>query len=204
MLQARKKKKETKPCKHCKQDFVPYNSLQKVCGPKCAIAIVEEENAARALRLARKRTREDKERIKTYSQLVQEAEAEARRYARIRDKDKPCPSCLRHDHELPDVYNGGKWDGGHFMGKGAHPELRFHPFNIFAQCKSCNSGQKYRKSKEKSVSEQFEATLREWIGDRMVDYLTGPQQAQNWTHDDLREIKAYYREQIKLLKQEFQ
>lgn len=199
--------KEPKPrkCRICKEEYIPYNSLQKVCGVKCAKQLADKENERKARKQAqieRKETRERKEALKNYSQLVQEAEREARKYARLRDIDQPCPSCGRYDHEIPNSFNGGKWDGGHFMGKGAYPELRLHPLNIFRQCKSCNSGHKYRKSKEKSVSEQFEETLRARIGDRMVNYLKGPQQSQNWTREDLRDIRQWYKEQIKLLRSE--
>jgi len=194
-----------KKCAICKKEYTPKNSLQKVCSPKCAYQWVGKDNERKARKQAqvqRKRYREDKERIKTKPKLTQEAEKEARLYARLRDKDQPCISCGRWDWEIEDTFSGGKWDGGHFRGKGACPELRFHPLNIHKQCKSCNGGSGKFAKKNETVAKQYEENLRARIGDKMVDWLKGPHDQQNLIHDELREIKAYYKEQIKLLRSE--
>ena len=33
-----------KRCKVCKERFIPWNSLQAVCGPSCALALVMAKN----------------------------------------------------------------------------------------------------------------------------------------------------------------
>lgn len=184
-------------CKVCKEEYQKWTSTQKACSPKCAIELVQ---AARA-KERRKDTRKRKQALKTLSDWLREAQTACNAYIRERDRGLPCISCGRYDHEILERFTGGKWDAGHFKTRGAHTDLRFHPMNIHKQCKSCNGGSgKYTKKKH-TVSKQYKENIIKRIGQDMVDWLEGPHEAQNLIIDDAKEIKAYYREQLKVLKQ---
>jgi len=203
--QKRKKKK----CPECKELYLPVRSFQPCCNEfKCQKAYLakdRDKKVAKGLKMAqkeqRKDTRERKRKLMTKKQWIPKAEYQARKYARVRDKDEPCISCGKHDHEIEDVFVGGKWDGGHFRSKGAETALRFHPDNIHKQCKSCNGGSGKFARKNETVQQKYEANLRKKIGDKIVDYLKTDQMTQNWTIEDLQDIEQYYKEQTKLLEE---
>ena len=173
-----------------------WSTLQRTCSPKCAIEYTRQQEKKKH----RKAKREWKQANKTKPQLTKDAQDNAfNPFIRKRDHDKPCISCGRNDHEIPDIYTGGKWDCGHFLSVGSHPELRFHPYNAHRQCKSCNGGSGKYARKNHTVSTEYKERLIKRIGADMVEWLEGPQETQNWTHEDLRDIKQYYREKIREL-----
>ena len=171
-------------CKACKTKFEPqYNTIQPTCSIKCAIDYANDKN----LKERRKDTRKRKQALKTRSDWLREAEMACNAYIVYRDRNDPCISC---GTMKPDI----QYAAGHYKTKGAHPELRFHPMNIHKQCnKNCNlhlSG---------NIS-NYRPKLIEKIGISQVEWLEGPQQPQNWTIEDAKEIKQYYKEQLKYLK----
>ena len=179
-----------KKCRVCGEEYTPYSSLQKVCGPKCSIEYVNKDKARKALKQAqiqRKRHREDKERIKTRAQWLKEAQAEFNKYVRLRDEKLPCISCGRH--------HDGQYHAGHYLSTGSSPELRYHPFNNNKQCAPCNNHLS-------GNIVHYRPRLIEKIGLENVEWLEGQHQAQKWTIDEIKEIKQYYKEQIKHIRGE--
>lgn len=162
-----------KKCKNCNELFTPHNSLQKACSVKCAIELTKNQNRKEF----KQETRKLKEKIKTRSDWMREAQHQFNRYVRLRDSDMPCISCGRH-HE-------GQYHAGHYRTVKAHPEIRFNELNCHKQCQPCNahlSGNliEYRKS------------LRIKIGDDLLEYLEGPHEAKKYTIEELKEIKQLY------------
>lgn len=184
-----------KKCRTCKTKFQPFSSLATACSPKCAIVQAKEAEEKKA----RKRLKEGREKLKTARDYMPKAQKVCNAYIRERDKNEPCISCGRYDHEIQDVFVGGKWDAGHYKSRGAYPELRFHPLNIHKQCKSCNGGSNKYAKKSRTVSEGYKERIIKKIGQEMVDWLGG-YHPQNWITEDVKEIEAYYREQLKILK----
>lgn len=189
-----------KLCKVCHGEFKPFRSTQVVCGRFCAVKFAQNQSRAKDDKLAKaakaQRAKENKaklEAMKTKPQLTKEAEREVRRYVRARDFNQPCISCGKEDHEIPDTFRGGKWDAGHYLGKGAYPELRFEPLNIHRQCKSCNGGGGKFKHKERTVSKKYRDGLIQRIGIDRVLWLEGPHKMPHHNHDELRRIRDHYR-----------
>ena len=197
-MQTEERKK--KRCKSCKAEYSPMKTTQQACSPLCAIELVREKEKAKREKAYRAETKRRKQALKTKSEWLSEAQAVCNRFIRMRDRDEPCISCGRYDFEIRERYTGGKWDAGHFKTRGAYPELRFHPANIHKQCKSCNGGSGKYVKKNKTVSIEYKERLIERISHEMVEYLEGPQEAQHWTIDDIKEIKAYYAELVKIMK----
>lgn len=189
-------------CKQCKQ-FIPVDKGVKIntgffCSIESAMVYAREKaskkklaDQAKADRDERAELKKRKESIKTKPELTREAQRAFNRFIRLRDCDKACISCGRSESEV-EIFTGGKWDCGHFLGVGARPELRFEPKNAYRQCKSCNGGSGKYAKKSSTVAEEYERRLRERVGDDTVDWLKGPHPAANHTHDDLRAIKAKY------------
>jgi hypothetical protein len=137
----------------------------------------------------RKRERQDdkitRDRLKSRSEWMREAQSVFNAYIRARDISRPCISCGRH-HQ-------GQIHAGHYLSVGARPELRFEPLNAWSQCAPCNtylSGNAvlYRQS-----------LVRE-IGLEMVEWLEGHHPPKKYTIADLQAIKKDYAERTRLLR----
>lgn len=186
------KKIKLKKCKICKAEFEPFNSIQAWCSPKCGYELSQkklEAKSKRAEQSFRKETRKRKEALKSKSDWLNDAQKACNAYIRERDKGKGCISCGT-------TKTGIQYCAGHFKTRGGHPELRFHPMNIFLQCnKRCNlelSG---------NIAE-YRPRLIDRIGIKNVEWLEGKHEIQHLSIPEIKEISAYYKEQTKLLKQE--
>jgi hypothetical protein len=190
---------ESKACRHCGAEFRPWSSTQTVCGRVCAQRMVKAEKvagkaAAKAERAADKVKREDQ---KPLRKLVAEAQAAFNPFIRERDKDLPCVSCGETN---PPMTSGGQWDAGHYLTRGAHPELRFDEDNVHKQCKSCNGGSEKNGAKALTVSARFREELLRRIGPERLERLEGPHEVTKLDRDVLRQIKVVYRAKLRTLK----
>jgi len=190
--QAQKTTKQ-KRCRACKKLFTPSKPMQVVCSPyPCALDYAKTKQAKREqAKRRRAETRQAKQAMKTKPVLLKEAQGAFNEYIRTRDATQPCISCGAVN--LSQKLTGGAWDCGHFLGVGAHPELRFEPMNAHKQCKHCNrdlSGNygNYRKR------------LIERIGLAQVEWLEGPHKMPNYTRGELAEIRDRFRRMTRELK----
>ncbi len=172
----------TKPksCKICKVKFTPTRPLQSVCGVNCAwehSKIVKEK-------AARLETREARVRLKTKSEWLKEAQTVFNQFIRLRDKDLPCISCQR--------FHTGQYHSGHYRSVGAHPELRFDELNVHKQCSACNN---YLSG---NIVE-YRINLIIKIGLDAVNYLEGKHEPKRYTIEDIKTLKAIYKEKVKAL-----
>lgn len=197
-----------KSCKVCGTSFIPKNSLQKVCSTACALVLAKKVTAKKEriqqekqAKLERKRTRLRKESLKTKPQLTKEAQTAFNAYIRERDKGLPCISCNRSEVEIEQGFKvGGYWDAGHYLSRGAYPELRFNEDNCHRQCKSCNGGSGQHSRKELTVQKAYRINLIEKIGIEAVKALEVWNKPANYTHEELRMIKQRYKAKLKQLK----
>jgi hypothetical protein len=190
------KEVKQKTCKACGGKFRPtFNSTQVVCSPKCALAHapVNHDKARKAIdQRERREIQVRKEKLKSRSEYIREAQVLFNEYIRLRDQHLPCISCdsLPSDHDL---ITGSRWDAGHYRSVGACPELRFEPLNVHRQCVKCN-----RNLSGNSI--EYRIRLVQRIGADQMTWLEGPHQARKYTIEDLKAIKADYRMKIKGLK----
>lgn len=155
--------------------------MQVCCSLECAYIY------AKGLRVKKEReeTKIAKEKIKSRSEHLKEAQAIFNRFVRERDILEPCISCGRH--------HKGQYHAGHYRSVGACPELRFEEKNVYKQCSVCNnylSGNiiEYRKK------------LVDKYGIGLVEWLEGNHEAKHYSIPDLIEIKKLYRDKLKGLK----
>lgn len=173
-------------CKVCGNEYEKFNSTQKVCGPKCALECGRTASQKAAKKRLRKETKEGREKLKTRSDHAKDTQTDCNKYIRLRDKDDGCISC-----DKPAGWNG-QWHASHYRSSGNCSPLRFHPMNIHKACSECNN------FKSGNLSE-YRISLIKKIGLENVEWLESQNRAYTWEIDDLKEIRKYYKEKIKLL-----
>lgn len=173
-----------KTCRECKNKFTPLKPLQYVCSPACAYKRVTKQRQKAEKQRERREHKEAKERIKTKSDWLREAQSAFNKYIRERDKEQPCISCGR--------FHDGQYHAGHYRTVGAHPELRFCEDNCHKQCAPCNN------HKSGNIVE-YRINLSERIGEDRLKWLEGPHAMPNWTIDDIKAIKEQYKQMLKEL-----
>lgn len=179
-----KKKKaiKEKQCCICAFRFIPRATTQKVCSPNCAIKL----NNRKKQKAYDAETRRLKKTIKTRGDYASEAQTSINRYVRARDVKDPCISCRR--------FHTGRYDAGHFLPVGSHPELRFNLWNINKQCHwNCNINRGGNQV-------LYRVALVKKIGIVKVEWLEGPHKAKKYVIDDLIRIKKIFDKKFKRLK----
>ena len=204
--------KKPRTCRVCRQVFQPYKIMQQVCGPDCAIKQAQAKRT-KADRIAgiedRKTVKARLQDLKTpkqkRSELIQETEKAVRDRRRTEElkKGSGCISCGRSQQEVVGTDGwkpGGAFDAGHYLGKGARPNLRLTPDNIWLQCKSCNAGSSKYARKGATVSKQFRENLIKEIGLDRVEELDADDKARHWTDEELIEIRDTNKKLLKELR----
>jgi len=191
------KKPRPKKCKNpaCGISFPPQRLGQAVCSPKCGLAIKDVNQAKARKSLAQVERREikvRKEKLKSRADHLREAQAAVNEFVRLRDAHLPCISCDSTPNDN-DLMTGSRWDAGHYRSVGACPELRFEPLNIHRQCVKCN-----RNLSGNAVEYRIRLVLR--IGADKVAWLEGLHPACKYTVEEIKAIKAEYREKSRELK----
>ena len=180
-----------KKCKICGDEFVPQRTTQSVCDWKCALDL----QAVKAEKKAKKEIREQKQKLKTKTEYLQEATQSFCRYVRQRDIHEPCISCGR--------MHQGQWHAGHYRTTKAAPSLRIPDpadpvqsrlaeANCWKQCQPCNT----------SLSGNiilYRQALVEKIGEEMVQAIESYNESKRWTVEQLQEIKKYYNKKYREL-----
>lgn len=162
---------------------------------KAREARAAEKKAYKAAQNARK------EAIKTRSEWMKDAQKAFNAFIRERDRDLPC-ACCGEWGKGEDWQPGGKWDAGHFLGRGAYPELRFVEINCHKQLKSCNAGSSKYARKGRTVAANYRERLINKIGLDQVEWLEGPHKEKKYTIDQLKSIKSEYEAKLKELKRQ--
>ncbi len=178
-------------CKQCRKELKPAAQCDDIiekkgyCGPSCLIANTKAKQAEKQAKAKRKEIRQAKERLKTRSDWMKEAQQAFNAYIRARDAGKPCISCGSIPNDS-DLLTGSRIDAGHYRSVGACPELRFEEMNCHAQCVRCN-----RDLSGNAV--EYRIRLIKRIGQDKVDWLETQHDPKKYTIDDLKEIRDQYR-----------
>lgn len=175
----RHKPPKPKECPICEQEYIPRNSLQKVCySITCARQFAknaEAEKVAKAERLAWRKRKADIKPLKHWEDLTQRAVND---YIRERDKDLPCISC--------GTWQTVQWEAGHYRTRKSAPQIRYNEDNIAKQCHRCNvelSGNQ----------QQYRINLVAKIGEQRVLALDHDNTIHRYTREELEALRAHYR-----------
>jgi hypothetical protein len=160
-------------CRACQKPFLRFRTTQAVCGPRCATKVVKADKRKEA-----EETRARRVALKSRRDWLEDAQKAVNAYVRARDRGIECVSC------------GTPWtdtaQAGHYLSRGARPELRFELDNIHGQCVRCNmhlSGNLLN----------YRIGLIARIGLERVEALEGPHPPAKWSVGELKTIRDAYR-----------
>ncbi|WP_239493828.1 recombination protein NinG [Aggregatibacter kilianii] len=182
------KKLKPKKCKSCGMEFIPQNSLQKVCSTKCAIDLARQNAQKERDKAEKKKLSERKARLRDEDRgyWLKAVQREVNKYIRLRDKGLSCIAC------------GAPWkpsfQASHFIPQGRSSFLRFHEDNIHSGCIRCNlfvGGGNIHGYRPRLVDK---------IGCEAVEWLEDNQsRIKKWEISELKEMLKVYRAKIKEL-----
>jgi hypothetical protein len=158
------------------------------CSPACALLVAVEKRE----KAERKDIAVRKQAIKTRSDWLKEAQIAFNAYIRARDGGRGCICCGK-PLRAHDSLNGHNVDAGHYRSVGSAPHLRFDENNCHAQLVNCN-----RYGSGRAVD--YRIGLIQRIGLVKVEALEADQEPCKWTIEELKAIKALYKEKLKALK----
>jgi hypothetical protein len=170
----------------CGNKFTPKNSLHKAC---CLEGSIEVAKTARKrletkqAKVQRQEVRKAKERLKSRSDWIKDAQKAFNAYIRARDASLPCISCGSFT---------GKINAGHYRSTAAAPHLRFDPANVHKQCEKCNS---YLSGN----LVEYRINLIKKIGLQAVERLESDQTPRKWGVEELKSIRNEYRLKLKMI-----
>jgi hypothetical protein len=199
-MPAKSPKPKLHKCRVCHEPFAKSRAIQPTCEKfECKVTHGEKvaaKSAAKrvleAKRAAAANIKTRKEAIKRRPDLLSEAQTAFNAYIRARDilAGHPCICCGKpFEPQKP----GGSIDAGHYLSRGSSCHLRFDERNVHAQRKNCNRP-------GGTTRAAFRAGMEARIGLEALEALEADQASREWTADDLRAIRALYRDKLKELK----
>jgi len=118
-----KKPLKVKKCKNCLCAFQPFNPLQYICCPSCAV-IYNKKLEAKKIDV---KVKEMKDGLKGLKEYKKDLEVEINTIVRLIDKGCDCISC-----------NSKGNSAGHFHSVAANGSIRYNLHNLHLQEYSCN------------------------------------------------------------------
>jgi len=169
-----------KRCKSCREQFTPFNTLQKYCLKDECVKVFVAEVKEKEWKKAKARRKKELMTVQDYLKIAQQV---FNTFIRKRDQGKPCISCGK---KLV-----GKFDAGHYYNANNHWAVRFDEQNVHGQCVECNQHKhgnliEYGIRLEKLIGEDEFTILREKA-----------YQLRKFTREELKEIIAYYKAKTK-------
>ncbi|EMM0378126.1 recombination protein NinG [Pluralibacter gergoviae] len=189
-------KKPQRRCKICRAKFTPNFENQRWCCPEhgSQFALQElEKSRAKKRKSAEKKQRaawrEKKAAVKPLNHwigMTQRAVNDWRREMLL-VAGYGCISC--------GTTTAIAWHAGHYRTTAAAPQLRFNPDNIWLQCSACNV------HKSGNI-EAYRANLIRQIGEERVQALENNNETHRYTREELADIRAKARADLRALKQQ--
>jgi hypothetical protein len=189
-------------CAYCKAHFEPERQSQ-IVHVECVEAYVEAQAEKRArveakaalmaAKVDRAEDRKKRDQDKDVYDLIAEADKAFGAFIRERDRQAGHP-CISSGRPLK-WSAGNQVDAGHYRSKGAASHLRYNEDNCHAQSKKDN-----RYGAGQAV--EYRIKLIQRIGLERVEALESDNAVKKWDRDELRAIKAKYRDLANKLKKE--
>lgn len=183
-----------KTCKHCKTRYRKGEhdpSFRNWCSAACGVELARAAQRRaweRQKKQERAEIRARKEKLKTKSDWMKEAQQAVNEYVRMRDMGRRCISC---DAVRQARWRSSHFDCGHFRSVGAASHLRFHLLNTAAQCVRCN-----RDLSGNAV--EFRKGLVKRYGESRVVELEHDNTPRKFDIEYLRRIKSIFKRRARL------
>jgi len=169
-----------KKCKCCPEKFIPRNSLQTVCSPKCAIQLANQISERKQKRLEKEQRaawNKRKADVKPLSHWMNMTQRAFNDYIRARDGNI-CISCAST--------TAVSYHAGHYRTTAAASQLRFNEDNVHSQCAACNVH-------HSGAIGPYRINLITKIGLQRVLALESNNEPHRYTREELDAIRALYR-----------
>ncbi|MEM6162059.1 recombination protein NinG [Erwinia sp. P6884] len=167
-------------CKCCPEKFIPRNTLQTVCSPKCAIQLANQLSERKQKRLEKEQRAAWSKRkadVKPLSHWMNMTQRAFNDYIRARDGDI-CISC--------GSTTAVSYHAGHYRTTAAASQLRFNEDNCHSQCSSCNVH-------HSGAIGPYRLNLIAKIGLQRVEALESDNNPHRYTREELDALRAKYR-----------
>ena len=169
----------------CEGEYLPRSSFQQTCGNIACAMKKAVRDRQKKLAAQRARTRAERLAIKSRGEWLKDAQQVFNKFIRLRDNGKPCISCNQN--------HGGQYHAGHYLSRGARPDLRFSERNTHKQCAPCNNHLSGNLA-------NYRINLIEKIGEAaVVELESGPRGRSDWSILEIQEIIRTYKAKIKEL-----
>lgn len=185
--------KRKRTCRVCRNNFQPVRCLQQTCSFDCEVKLgmihAERSKAKRekAERIAVAASMKIlREKLKTKSEWMREAQSAINSYVRVRDSELGCISC-----DKPSSWNG-QWHASHFKSTGANSFLRFNLWNIHKACSICNN------HLSGNIGE-YSKRLPEKIGNERFEYLDTAPKIGKYSVEYLKRLRDIFRKKTRML-----
>ena len=181
-------------CANCKSRKIAVDmlikGLQAFCDKDCLIEYATSNTkklSEKGRKIERQRIAAKKKQFNLSDKTLRKKAAQNafNAYIRLRDEKLPCISCQR--------YHDGQYHAGHYLSRGAHPELAFEPLNCHKQCAPCNN------HLSGNIA-AYRINLIKKIGIERVEWLEGKHEPKRYTCEELKAIEDDYKNKIKNLK----
>jgi hypothetical protein len=185
-------------CKECKTPIQPaakcnlFIEKKGFCGIECATQWGKKAALSQREKAYRKETQQRRERLKTRTDYVKEAQSEFNRYIRMRDHGLPCASC----GSKPEQRFGGTIDCSHYRSVGSAPHMRFNVFNAAAACVKCN------RNLSGNIAELRKGLVAKF-GSGIVERVESDQESRKYSIEQLKRIKKLFSKRANILKKRY-
>lgn len=179
-------------CRTCKIHIPSFAKSETVyqkrgcCGEECALEFGKLAIQKKHEKVCKAQTKARKDKIKTKTEWLTEAQTAFNQYIRVRDHGLGCISCGTTKQDI-------QYHAGHYRTRKAAPQLRFDESQVWLQCATCNnhlSGNLIN----------FRRELLNRIGQAEVDRIECDNSEARFTIEDAKRIKAEYKKKLAELK----
>lgn len=179
--------KNKSKCRICRNPSRQFKTTCSIgCETELGMRLLEKKKRADAKQV-RAVDKIRKEKLKSRSDWVKDAQIAFNAYIRARDRLKTCICCGR---PLASDAVGGGFDCGHYRSVGSAPHMRFNEDNAHGQTKQCN-----RYGAGRAVDYRIGLIMR--LGIERVEAIESNNETAKWTIDDLKQIKEKYKRKLK-------
>ena len=179
-------------CRTCKIHIPSFAKSETVyqkrgcCGEECALEFGKLAIQKKHEKVCKAQTKARKDKIKTKTEWLTEAQTAFNQYIRARDHGLGCISCGTNKQ-------GIQYHAGHYRTRKAAPQLRFDEAQVWLQCATCNNH-----LSGNLISYRRELLNR--IGQAEVDRIECDNSEARFTIEDAKRIKAEYKAKLAELK----
>ena len=178
-----------KPSNKCRICRAPNRQFKTTCSIDCESILGEKLLAKKKLNDARKERASDKvrkEKLMSISDHLNLTQTVFNKYVNEKYKHMPCLACGK------DPYSGVR-HAAHFKSRGSNSFLRFHLWNVFPCCYSCNV------EKGGNIHE-YRVNLIKLIGIEKVEFLDNAPKSRKYQIEYLTRMRAIFAKKTRRLK----